>query len=85
MLLVSRTAASPIGAIFSPCCEREFARIGGELAAAKGLPFRAASDGETVSGRFSGTVQLSSGKFALVSRLTQQRRSEDEFVLRRQG
>jgi hypothetical protein len=46
--------------------EREIARVGSELAASKGLPFRAAADGETVSGKFTGTVQLSSGKFALV-------------------
>lgn len=46
--------------------EREVARVGGELAASKGLPFRAATDGETVTGKFTGTVQLSSGKFALV-------------------
>lgn len=45
---------------------REIERIGGELAASKNLPFRAASDGETVSGKFTGTVQLSSGKFAVV-------------------
>ncbi|ENQ6412511.1 DUF3363 domain-containing protein, partial [Pseudomonas aeruginosa] len=32
----------------------------------KGLPFRAATDGENVSGKFTGTVQLSSGKFAVV-------------------
>ena len=46
--------------------EREVASVGGELAASKRLPFRAAADGETVSGKFTGTVQLSSGKFALV-------------------
>lgn len=46
--------------------EREVARVGGELAVSKGLPFRAAADGETVSGKFTGTVQLTSGKFALV-------------------
>ncbi|WP_197715678.1 DUF3363 domain-containing protein [Sphingopyxis sp. EG6] len=46
--------------------EREVARVGSELAATKGLPFRAAADGETVSGQFTGTVQLSSGKFAMV-------------------
>lgn len=46
--------------------EREVARVGDDLAATKGLPFRAAADGETVSGKFTGTVQLSSGKFALV-------------------
>jgi len=46
--------------------EREVARAGTELAASKALPFRAATDGETVSGKFTGTVQLSSGKFAVV-------------------
>ncbi|SCB39821.1 Type IV secretory pathway, VirD2 components (relaxase) [Rhizobium multihospitium] len=45
---------------------REIERIGGEMAATKNLPFRAASDGEPVSGKFTGTVQLSSGKFAVV-------------------
>ena len=34
----------------------------------KGLPFRAAMDGERVSGKFTGTVQLSSGKFAIVEK-----------------
>lgn len=46
--------------------EREVARVGAEMAEAKNLPFRAAADGETVRGKFTGTVQLSSGKFALV-------------------
>ena len=46
--------------------EREVARVGEEIAATTGLPFRAATDGETVSGKFTGTVQLSSGKFAMV-------------------
>lgn len=46
--------------------KREVARVGGEIAATKRLPFRAAKDGETVSGKFTGTMQLSSGKFALV-------------------
>ena len=45
---------------------REIERIGGEMAATKNLPFRPATDGETVSGKFTGTVQLSSGKFAVV-------------------
>lgn len=45
---------------------REIERIGGELAASKNLPFRAAADGETIAGKFTGTVQLLSGKFALV-------------------
>ena len=38
------------------------------LAASKALPFRAATDGETVGGKFTGTVQLSSGKFAIVEK-----------------
>ncbi len=46
--------------------EREVARVGSEMAGDKALPFRAAADGETVSGKFTGTVQLSSGKFAIV-------------------
>ena len=46
--------------------DREVVRAGAEMAAAKNLPFRAASDGERVSGKFTGTVQLSSGKFAVV-------------------
>ena len=48
--------------------EREVARAGTEMATSKGLPFRAATDGETVSGKFTGTVQLSSGKFAVVEK-----------------
>jgi type IV secretory pathway VirD2 relaxase len=46
--------------------EREVARAGAELAASKPVPFRIAGDGETVNGRFTGTTQLSSGKFAIV-------------------
>ncbi|MHB2166508.1 DUF3363 domain-containing protein [Alsobacter sp. R-9] len=46
--------------------EREVASVGAEIAANKALPFRAAADGETVSGKFTGTVQLTSGKFAIV-------------------
>lgn len=46
--------------------EREVARVGAEMVESKGLPFRTATDGETVSGKFTGTVQLSSGKFAVV-------------------
>ncbi len=45
---------------------RETERIGGAMAATKNLQFRAATDGEIVSGKFTGTVQLSSGKFAVV-------------------
>lgn len=48
--------------------EREVARVGAEMAATKALPFRAAVDGETVSGKFSGTMQLASGKFAVVEK-----------------
>ncbi|QOG08845.1 DUF3363 domain-containing protein [Aureimonas sp. OT7] len=48
--------------------EREVARVGAEMAESKGLPFRAAKDGESVSGKFTGTVQLTSGKFALVEK-----------------
>ena len=48
--------------------EREVARTGSEMATAKALPFRSAADGETVSGKFTGTVQLSSGKFAIVEK-----------------
>jgi type IV secretory pathway VirD2 relaxase len=47
---------------------REIARAGSEMATTKALPFRAATDGETVSGKFTGTVQLSSGKFAIVEK-----------------
>lgn len=32
------------------------------------MPFRAPADGETVTGTFSGTVQLSGGKFAIVEK-----------------
>lgn len=46
--------------------EREVARVGTEMAESKALPFRAAADGEKISGKFTGTVQLSSGKFAVV-------------------
>ncbi|MEH3091316.1 MAG: DUF3363 domain-containing protein [Agrobacterium cavarae] len=46
--------------------DREVARAGAEMATSKNLPFRAATDGERVGGKFTGTVQLSSGKFAVV-------------------
>lgn len=48
--------------------EREVASVGAEIAASKTLPFRPAADGETVSGKFTGTVQLSSGKFAVIEK-----------------
>ncbi len=38
------------------------------MAAKKGTPFRTAIDGETVTGTLTGTVQLSSGKFAIVEK-----------------
>ena len=38
------------------------------MAASKSLTFRAAADGETVSGKFTDTTQLSSGKFAIVEK-----------------
>lgn len=48
--------------------EREVIHVGDELAAKKALPFRAAADGETVTGKYTGTAQLSSGKFAIVEK-----------------
>jgi hypothetical protein len=47
---------------------REVVRTGTELAVTKQTPFRAPGDGETVSGTFTGTVQLTSGKFAIVEK-----------------
>lgn len=46
--------------------QRDVAQSGADLAASRGVPFRAARDGETVQGKFAQTVQLSSGRFALV-------------------
>ena len=48
--------------------EREVASLGAEMAANKALPFRAVTDGENVSGKFTGTVQITSGKFAIVEK-----------------
>jgi hypothetical protein len=48
--------------------EREVARAGAEMEASKAMPFRAAGNGETVSGKFTGAIQLSSGKFAIVEK-----------------
>ncbi|MFG1186256.1 DUF3363 domain-containing protein [Xanthobacter aminoxidans] len=48
--------------------EREVTHVGEEMAAKKALPFRAAADGEAIAGKFTGTVQLSSGKFAIVEK-----------------
>ena len=46
--------------------DRELARVGASLAERKGLAFRPAADGARVSGTFTGTLHLASGKFALV-------------------
>jgi len=46
--------------------QRDVIRAGTALAGLRSLPFRAAADGETVQGVFKETVELSSGKFALV-------------------
>jgi hypothetical protein len=46
--------------------QRDVVSTGTSMAASRWLPFRAAGDGETVQGVFKQTVQLSSGKFALV-------------------
>ncbi|WP_094544681.1 relaxase/mobilization nuclease domain-containing protein [Brucella pseudogrignonensis] len=48
--------------------EREVAAAGADISVSKALPFREATDGETVSGKFTGTVQLTSGKFAIVEK-----------------
>lgn len=48
--------------------EREVASTGTAMAKRKATPFRAAADGETITGTFTGTVQLSSGKFAIVEK-----------------
>jgi type IV secretory pathway VirD2 relaxase len=48
--------------------EREVASLGAEMAANKALPFRAVTDGENVSGKFTGTERITSGKFAIVEK-----------------
>ena len=45
---------------------QELVRAGAEMARTRGVPFRAAEAGEYVRGTFTGTVQLASGKFAVV-------------------
>lgn len=47
---------------------RDLEAAGARIAAARGLTFRAAKDGETVRGVFAETVALSSGRYALVER-----------------
>lgn len=56
--------ASSTDAAFSPRCAS--GRLPASARRGKGLPFRVATDGENVSGNFTGTVRLSSGKFAVV-------------------
>jgi hypothetical protein len=51
--------------------QRDVIRAGTALAASRSLPFRVAGDGETVQGVFKQTVQLSSGKFALVENINE--------------
>ena len=47
---------------------REVKEVGGKLARERGLPFRMAESGERVSGVYRQSVQLVSGKYALVER-----------------
>jgi type IV secretory pathway VirD2 relaxase len=47
--------------------QRDVIRAGTALATSRSLPFQATGDGETVRGVFKETVELSSGKFALVA------------------
>lgn len=54
--------------LLATLCEREVARVGAEMASGKALPFRAATDGESFSGKFTGAIQLSSGKFAILEK-----------------
>ncbi len=46
--------------------QREVTRVGQELAEKRGAPFRPAKDGERIYGTFKETVQLASGKYALI-------------------
>lgn len=46
--------------------QREVTRVGQELADKRGTPFRTAKDGERIYGTFKETLQLASGKYALV-------------------
>jgi hypothetical protein len=64
-----RTVGSSIAATCSPpCANGKSPAWAPALVDAKALPFRAACDGETVSGKFTATVQLSSGKFAIIEK-----------------
>ena len=46
--------------------QREVTRVGQELAEKRSTPFRPAKDGERIYGTFKETVQLASGKYALI-------------------
>ena len=46
--------------------QREVTRVGQELAEKRGTPFRPAKDGERIYGTFKETLQLASGKYALI-------------------
>jgi hypothetical protein len=46
--------------------QRELTRVGQELAEKRNAPFRPAKDGDYVYGTFKETVQLVSGKYALI-------------------
>ena len=46
--------------------QREVTRLGQELAEKRGAPFRPAKDGERIYGTFRETLQLTSGKYALI-------------------
>ncbi|WP_319411294.1 DUF3363 domain-containing protein [uncultured Cohaesibacter sp.] len=48
--------------------DREVSRVGAELSASTGLPFRPTRDGESVKGTFKATRRLTSGKFALIEK-----------------
>jgi type IV secretory pathway VirD2 relaxase len=45
---------------------QERLRVGAKLAQDRGMPFRTAEDGERIGGTFKQTVQLASGKYALI-------------------
>jgi Protein of unknown function (DUF3363) len=54
------------GDLLATLQRQELERAGAELAKEHNLPFHMAEAGEQVQGKFSGTVQLASGKFAMI-------------------
>lgn len=54
------------GDLLATLQRKELERTGAELAKAHNLPFQMAEAGEQVQGKFTGTVQLASGKFAMI-------------------